>query len=64
MRLEDLPRNPAEGARMPEPAPQANRVVVIEGRKEIAPGTLANATPPNRSTPPLDDDQMGARYSR
>ncbi len=48
MRLEDLPRNIAEAARMPEPewprvpgqpGPQVNRVVVVETRSE--PGLVA-----------------------
>lgn len=64
MRIEDLPRNPADGARMPPSAPPVNRVVIIEDRPKPLPdfhprwpGQVPN---PHQ---PIDDDQMGPGYS-
>ena len=55
--IDNLPRNPDEGARMPEPGPQVNRVTIIAGAKPLP-------QPTGRFIPqPIDDDQMGPRYS-
>ncbi len=64
MRLEDLPRNSADGARMPEPEPQVNRVVIVEDRAkplpEFTPRWPGQVPDPHQ---PIDDDRMGPGYS-
>ncbi len=53
---ESLPRNPEEGARMPEPGPQVNRVVFIETGPKPLPEPSRICTPQ-----PIDDDRVGAK---
>jgi hypothetical protein len=53
---ESLPRNPEEGARMPEPGPQVNRVVVLETGPKPLPERTRTFIPQ-----PIDDDKMGTR---
>ena len=51
---ESLPRNPQEGARIPPPGPQVNRVVILEM------GNGLNFETAPRSIPqPIDDARKG-----
>jgi hypothetical protein len=55
---ESLPRNPEEGARMPEPGPQVNRVDIIETGPKPLPEPTRTFDP--QSIPSArDDDRMG-----
>jgi hypothetical protein len=53
---ESLPRNPQEGARMPDQGPQVNRVVLLETGPKPLPQPTRVCTPQ-----PIDDDKMGTR---
>lgn len=53
---ENLPRNPQEAARMPDPGRQVNRVVVLEAGPKPLPEPTRKFVPQ-----PIDDDKMGTR---
>jgi hypothetical protein len=54
---ESLPRNPEEGARMPQPGPQINKVAVLEGAKPLP--QPARTFDPQSVPSARDDDRMG-----